>query len=160
MDLGSSFLENIGAAMNHPHWNWLHEYRLPSDTSATPSVIEDLLAHLRDHCWNEHDLFGVHLALEEALVNAIKHGNAEDAGKQVQVHCRINGQIVQIEVADEGPGFNPAAVPDPTTADHLDMPHGRGIMLMRSFMSRVQYNEQGNRVLMEKQRSVQSNSAP
>ena len=139
--------------MHQPHWNWSHEYSLPSDTSATPQVIEDLLAQLRNHAWHERDLFGVHLALEEALVNAIKHGNEEHAGKQVQVCCRINGQIVQIEVADEGPGFDPASVPDPTSENLVDMPHGRGIMLMRSCMSRVEYNDSGNRVLMEKQRS-------
>lgn len=140
--------------MNQPHWNWVQAYSLPSDTSATLLVIEDLLERLREHAWHEQDLFGVHLALEEALVNAIKHGNAESADKQVEVHCRINGQFVQIEVADEGPGFDPLAVPDPTTEDHVDMPHGRGIMLMRSFMSRVEYNASGNRVLMEKQRTA------
>ena len=57
-----------------------------------------------------------------------------------------------IQIRDEGAGFNPEEVPDPTDPDHLEIPSGRGIMLMRAFMTRVEYNDLGNCVVMEKQR--------
>lgn len=139
--------------MSQPHWNWSHAQTLASDTSLTSEVIEALLAQLRADAWEERDIFGVHLAVEEALVNAIKHGNREQADKRVALAFRVNGQCVQVEITDEGPGFDPASIPDPTTSDHVDQPNGRGIMLMRSFMSRVEFNERGNRVLLEKVRT-------
>lgn len=135
------------------HWNWSSELRIPSDTSVTSEAIEPLLERLQSAAWNPRDVFGVHLAVEEALVNAIKHGNREDLSKSVHVAFRTNQECVQIEIADEGPGFDPGTVPDPTDADHIDQPNGRGIMLMRSFMSRVEFNDLGNRVLLEKCRS-------
>jgi serine/threonine-protein kinase RsbW len=139
--------------MSPHHWNWSSEHVVASDLSLTSQVVEPLLARLNADQWPDRDVFGVHLAIEEALVNAIKHGNQEDASKRVHVYFRVNDQSVQIEIADEGPGFDPTAVPDPTTADHVDMPNGRGIMLMRSFMSHVHYNPAGNRVVMEKSRT-------
>ncbi len=119
----------------------------------TSDAIESLLERMRADDWDDRDIFGVHLAVEEALVNAMKHGNQSCPEKHVQLDFRLNGQSVQIEIADEGPGFDPKTLPDPTDAEHIDEPNGRGIMLMRSFMSRVEFNERGNRVLLEKQRS-------
>lgn len=135
------------------HWDWSSQLRIPSDTSATSSAIEPLLERLQHDAWNDRDVFGVHLAVEEALVNAIKHGNRENTDKSVNIEFRTRGDCVQIEIADEGQGFDPSSVPDPTTAEHVDEPNGRGIMLMRSFMSRVEFNARGNRVLLEKCRS-------
>jgi serine/threonine-protein kinase RsbW len=100
----------------------------------------------------QHDVFGVHLAMEEALVNAIRHGNRLDPGKQVQFACRMTPDLVRIEITDEGDGFDPSSIPDPTDPEHIEAPSGRGLMLMRSFMSRVEYNDVGNRVVMEKER--------
>lgn len=135
------------------HWTWSSHLRIPSDTSATSSAIEPLLTRLHDEAWDDRDVFGVHLAVEEALVNAIKHGNHEDVGKSVQIEYRTTDDCVQIEIADEGPGFDPSVIPDPTTDELVDQPNGRGIMLMRSFMSRVEFSATGNRVLLEKCRS-------
>jgi serine/threonine-protein kinase RsbW len=100
----------------------------------------------------QEDLFGVHLAVEEAVVNAIRHGNKLDAAKRVRLLCKICDHRLRIEVADEGPGFDPAKVPDPTENENLEVPSGRGIMLMRNFMHFVEYNAVGNRVVMEKHR--------
>jgi serine/threonine-protein kinase RsbW len=116
-------------------------------------VLEEVLDKLQQQCWLEHDIFSVHLAMEEALTNAIKHGNRSDAAKQIHVSCRLTPDLVQIEISDQGPGFDPAGVPDPTDAAHLEIPRGRGLMLMRSFMSRVAFNALGNCVVMEKQRA-------
>ena len=139
--------------MTTEQWNVLVERSIPSDVIAGREIMERLLAELEAVEWIQEELFGVHLAVEEAVVNAIRHGNQEDASKQVHVLCRMTGDRVRIEVEDEGPGFSPEEVPDCTEEDNLEVPSGRGIMLMRSFMTRVEYNERGNRVLLEKSRN-------
>ena len=107
---------------------------------------------LEQRAFSDRDCFGVKLALEEAIVNAIKHGNGMDPDKCVHVHCHVTDERVKIVIEDEGPGFDPGDVPDPTEDENLDKPSGRGLMLMRSFMSRVEYNDKGNCVVMEKVR--------
>jgi serine/threonine-protein kinase RsbW len=133
-------------------WIWQCDRVIPSSPGAGRGVIEELLQELQTHQWAQRDVFAVHLAMEEALTNAIKHGNRHDANKQVQVSCRVSPDLVHIEIADEGPGFNPNGLPNPTEACHLAYPNGRGVMLMRGFMSRVSFNAVGNRVMMEKDR--------
>lgn len=133
-------------------WIWQCERVIPSRPGAGREAQEEILQQLARHHWIEHDLFCVQLAMEEALVNAIKHGNHFDVSKQVRIACRLAPDRVQIEVADEGSGFNPALVPDPTDSANLESPSGRGVMLMRSFMSRVEFNDAGNQVLLEKER--------
>ena len=66
------------------------------------------------------------------------------------------GRRIRIEITDEGRGFDPSALPDPTCGDHLHAPRGRGVMLMRAFMSRVEFNARGNRVTMEKERQTEN----
>ena len=133
-------------------WIWQSEHVIPSETAAAQRVLKEVVDKLRQSGWIQHDVFSVQLAVEEALVNAIKHGNRHDPSKQVRVCCRMSGNVLRIEIADEGNGFDPAAVPDPTDDEHICSPSGRGVMLMRNFMSRVEFNEAGNRVLMEKYR--------
>lgn len=135
-------------------WSWSYDEQIPSTAAIGKQVVDSLLAQLGAHEWPEHDVFGIHLAFEEALVNAIKHGNQDDPEKFVHVVLKISREKVRIEVTDQGQGFNPNEVPDPTDDDNLDLPSGRGLMLMRSFMSLVEYNDVGNRVVMEKERSV------
>lgn len=135
-------------------WVWQARHVIPSVAAESRRVLEELLQQLRDQEWHQHDVFSVHLAMEEALVNAIKHGNRLDARKCVHVVCKISQTLVRIEITDEGPGFDPRAVPDCTEDDRLEVPSGRGLMLMRSFMSRIEYNEKGNGVIMEKARPL------
>jgi serine/threonine-protein kinase RsbW len=142
--------------MPHNDWFWQCERVIPSRSGAGRQVQEEILEQLARNRWIEHDIFCVRLATEEALVNAIKHGNHFDLAKQVRVACRLSADRVQIEIADEGPGFNPALLPDPTDLANLESPCGRGIMLMRSFMSRVEFNDAGNCVLLEKERAGDS----
>ncbi len=134
------------------HHCWSTTLNLPSVRGAGKPFISELLKELSDRGWSDQEIFGVHLAVEEALVNAIKHGNRLDETKQVRVCCRLFEDRLWIEVADEGPGFDPGCVPDCTAEENLDVPNGRGIMLMRSFMSRVEYSPQGNCVVLEKRR--------
>jgi serine/threonine-protein kinase RsbW len=140
--------------MSQENWCWTTEKEIPSEAAAGKRVLEEILAQLKERQWVEHDIFGIHLALEEAIVNAIKHGNGDDTSKRVRVACKLSTERFRIEIADEGPGFDPNAVPDPTDEDHLEIPSGRGIMLMRSFMSHVEFNDRGNCVVMEKQRAA------
>lgn len=134
-------------------WTWSKEHHFQTDTSTAKQVLDELLNQLRVAEWGEQDVFGVHLAVEEALMNAIKHGNHLDSSKRVDVITRVSPEKMRIEIEDEGSGFNPAEVPDPTDDDNLELPSGRGLMLMRSFMSKVEFNERGNRVIMEKEKS-------
>jgi serine/threonine-protein kinase RsbW len=134
-------------------WIWTFEQRIASDTVEGREVVSQILEELARAHWAEHDMFAVHLALEEALVNAIKHGNRKDPAKTVEVVCRLSKNRVQVRITDEGSGFDPAAVPDPTDEENLEIPSGRGLMLMRCYMTSVRFNARGNQVSMEKVRS-------
>jgi len=128
----------------------------PSDTSKGQEVQERIIDCMQKMQYSEKDIFGMRLALEEALVNAIKHGNGMDPNKQVRVTCHVDEQETRVTIQDEGPGFDPDDVPDPTSEENLEKPGGRGIMLMRAFMSEVTYSETGNEVLLVKAREVEA----
>lgn len=138
--------------MSEEHWTWSCDRSIANDPRAGRGIVEEVLGQLKAHRWRPHEIFGVHLALEEALANAMTHGNHCDPCKQVHVRCRLSPRLVRIEIADEGEGFNHCRVPDPTEPDRLEFPSGRGLMLMRAFMNRVEYNDRGNRVVLEKRR--------
>lgn len=129
------------------------EITIPSDTTAGQAVQDQILRRLEELTYGDHDLFGIRLALEEALVNAIKHGNRLDPEKSVRIAWQLDSMSVRIEIEDEGEGFNPEEVPDPTADENLERPCGRGIHLMRAFMNSIIYNERGNRVVLEKNRT-------
>jgi serine/threonine-protein kinase RsbW len=117
------------------------------------STVQDRIAeHLKSCDFDERVIFGIRLALEEALVNAIKHGNRQDRTKKVRIEFRERQDRIEIGIADEGPGFNPDQVADPLAAENLDRPSGRGLLLMRHYMSEVTYHPPGNRVTMSKLR--------
>jgi serine/threonine-protein kinase RsbW len=138
--------------MSEERWNWWTDQWIASEHGEGRRVQEEVLEQLERHLWTEHEVFGIRLAMEEALVNAIKHGNRLDAAKRVRVACKVSPERIWIEITDEGPGFKPEDVPDPTDPDRLECTSGRGLMLMRSFMTFVEFNEIGNRVTMEKAR--------
>ena len=129
------------------------EVVIPSDTEVGQAVQERIVSRLESLEYSVRDVFGVCLALEEALVNAIKHGNGLDPDKTVRVNCLIEDDLLRVEIEDQGPGFNMGEVPDPTAEENLERPCGRGIMLIKSFMTNVEYNAKGNRVVLEKKRS-------
>ena len=145
--------------MPRTSWSWTAEHRLPSDTQATSIAVADLLEYLQGTGWSDREIFGIHMAVEEALVNAIQHGNQEDPSKSVHVRYRATPQRLRIEITDEGPGFAPKQVADPTCGDRLCEPHGRGLLLMKAYMSKVEYLGRGNCVVMEKRRSRKQDAA-
>ena len=122
-------------------------------------LLDDLLERVKQIGFPEEDHFGIHLSVEEALMNAIKHGNQRDPEKFVHVEFYLSPELLRVVVTDEGDGFNPDDVPDPTLDENLELPSGRGLMLMRTFMSFVEYNEKGNQVRMEKTKSVPETAA-
>lgn len=128
------------------------DVQIPSDTAEGHAIQERILKVLEDVEYSPRDVFSVRLALEEALVNAIKHGNGMAPDKQVRVECKVTPEEVWVRITDEGAGFNPDEVADPTDDDNLEIPGGRGIMLMRAFMSLIQYNEIGNQITLVKKR--------
>ena len=138
--------------MTDERWIWEFEWVIPSDLAQGCQVLEQILERLTHHEWGSHDIYSVRLAVDEAIVNAIKHGNQHDENKRVHIVCKLSGRGLWVQISDEGGGFNPAEVPDCTCDENLDIPSGRGLMLMHCFMSRVEFNEQGNRVMMEKHR--------
>lgn len=104
-------------------------------------------------CGYDEDMtFGIKLALEEAITNAVKHGNCNDAKKRLFIRYYVDPARTVIMVRDEGCGFCPDAVPDPTAEENLERPNGRGIMLMQSYMTKVRFNQAGNEVWMLKER--------
>ena len=102
------------------------------------------------------ECFAVKLALEEALANAIKHGNRSDPEKQVFLEVFVDPDGLRITIEDQGMGFDPEDVPDPTLDENLEKPYGRGVMLMRAYMNEVQFNDLGNAVTMIKYRENSS----
>jgi serine/threonine-protein kinase RsbW len=111
--------------------------------------VEEAILQHADHCgYNGEANFALKLCLEEALTNAIRHGNAGQAAKKITIRYRVNPEHIDIYIADEGPGFDPEDVPDPTLAENLSRPCGRGILLMRAYMNHVEYNAAGNEIHM------------
>ena len=125
---------------------------IPSELQAAERIQERIISVLEGLEYPMRDVFGMRLALEEAIVNAIKHGNKMDPKKTVSIRCEIDSNRICVQVEDQGPGFSPTDVPDPTCEENLEKPGGRGIMLMKAFMTKVEYNDRGNRVTLEKAR--------
>jgi len=120
--------------------------------SSTPTAIVDIFKGmaqaLQSNNFTEEDVFAVHLALEEAFINAVKHGNKMESSKAIKIDYMIEADKIEICMTDEGPGFDPEVIPDPRYGDNLYKPAGRGMLLMRSFMDVVEYSAQGNSVRM------------
>ena len=130
------------------------EVIIPSDTSQGQAIQERIVKALEDRSFSARDVFGVRLALEEAIVNAIKHGNRMDPQKTVRISCAVNHSRVRVEIEDQGAGFRVEDVPDPTLDENLERPCGRGIMLMKAFMNLIEYNDAGNKITLEKIRDL------
>lgn len=132
---------------------WEKDFCIPSKTEAGHAILDGVLLQLQDFEWGQKDSFAIQLAFEEALVNAIRHGNQSNNRLGVKVHLEITPGRFLARISDEGPGFDPDNLPDPTLEDFLERPCGRGVKLMRSFMTSVEFNPLGNAVTLEKVRT-------
>ena len=115
-------------------------------------ILEVIPAEMSRYGYSETECFRVHLSLEEAIVNAHKHGHEGDWGKSITLRYHVSADGVVAQVEDQGPGFNQQSVPDPLAPENLERPSGRGLLLMRSYLSGVCHNEQGNCICLCKHR--------
>jgi len=126
-------------------------YTLPSDLHIVPPFVDRLMRFISALPEVNGNNVEIELALREALVNAIVHGNKRNSHKSVQVKCRfsMDGEV-SMTVEDEGRGFQHNSVPDPTSPDNRLRTRGRGIYLMRSLMDEVDFEQGGSVVHMRK----------
>ncbi|MBA4032258.1 MAG: response regulator receiver protein [Planctomyces sp.] len=162
------------------------QFVLPNDLTLIMSLSHHLQRSLAD-IWecDTTERVRVGTALEEALLNAYYHGNLEVSStlkeqdhnafhemaemrlkespwrdRVIRVSSRIQPTTAQFVIHDDGPGFNPASLPDPTDPAYLERPCGRGVLLMRAFMDEVVYNKKGNEVTLSKHRFRKEESFP
>jgi CheY-like chemotaxis protein len=153
-------------------------FRVENDVNLLLSLSRHLQQMLGD-AWgiDRTDRLRSGTAIEEALLNALYHGNLEVSSdlkevdhtafyslvderrvtppwcdRRVHVSVRLTPEEAEIVIRDEGPGFDPAKLPDPTDPENLDRPCGRGVMLMRAFMDDVKFNAMGNEVTLRRNR--------
>ncbi len=131
-----------------PEW---HEIVIGSTPQARLEAEAVILQAVNALGFSEEARFSIKLAMEEAVTNAIKHGNRFDKTKKVFLRWACNHKSFTLSVRDEGRGFDPKDVPDPTAPENLTLPYGRGLMLIQAYMDRVEYNAAGNEVTMVKE---------
>ena len=126
---------------------------LPSHIEAVADAAAAVTDFIRNCGVSEELSFGIEMAVRESVTNAMVHGNQEDESKSVEVVFNCHDNELEIEVRDQGEGFDPANVPDPTNAENLLKTSGRGIFLMRTFMDEIEWRnrpEGGTAVRMTK----------
>jgi len=128
---------------------------LREDRDRIEAAVTEILDAMVRMGFDESSAFAVRLSVEEAINNGFRHGNKSNPDKVVRLEWRATPEQVELQVSDEGEGFDPGAVPDPTAEENLEIPSGRGLMLMRAYMSKVEYVQPGNVVRMEYRRTVE-----
>jgi serine/threonine-protein kinase RsbW len=126
---------------------------VPNDLRSLKEPEAQIMGSLKRCGYDEDTIFAIKLAFEEAITNAVKHGNCNDCNKQVHLRYFVDPTRVILMVRDEGCGFQPDRVPDPTADENLERPSGRGLMLMHSYMTQVRYSPTGNEVWLLKERT-------
>ena len=125
-------------------------FEIPSDIRYIRKTSNKMVRSLKRSAVDESTLFDIKLCVEEALRNAMVHGNRSDKGLVVKVSYRIDKDRFEAVVEDEGSGFDPEKVPDPTVEENMLKYGGRGVYLIKRLMDEVEYNDRGNRVKMVK----------
>jgi serine/threonine-protein kinase RsbW len=125
-------------------------FTIPSDLAASRDVHKAIMDRVEQQHYDEQSTFAIRLALEEGLMNAIKHGNKLDPKKTVHVEAKVTPKATEITIEDQGKGFHRETVPDPCAEENLLKCSGRGILLMEAYMDEVKYTQGGRRVRMVK----------
>ena len=112
---------------------------MPSHIEAVGDAATAVTDFVQSCGIGEEAAFAIVMAVREAVTNAMVHGNQEDETKSVEVIFNCLGNVLEIEVRDQGEGFDPTGVPDPTDPLNILKTSGRGIFLMRSFMDKVEW---------------------
>lgn len=122
---------------------------LPSDVRSIEPVVEYVVRRCQACEGHAHRLrLNFRVGLTEALANAMLYGNARDPSKRVRVEVALAAGTIRARIIDEGLGFDPCAVPDPTCPENVAKPRGRGLFLMRQLLDEVVYNDRGNEVTL------------
>ena len=124
--------------------------KIPSRIEYIRKVSDALLRSLAHNHIDEDKAFDIRLCVEEAVRNAIVHGNRSDKRRSVKVSWQVSGGNAVIEIEDEGKGFDHARVADPTADANITRNCGRGVFLIRKLMDKVEYFGTGNKVRMTK----------
>jgi CheY-like chemotaxis protein len=160
--------------MSHTEFTFVIE----NDVSLIQSLVVYVQQQMKSlHVFAESERIRIGVALEEALLNSFYHGNLEVSSKlrednydeyyslaklrcsqepyanrRITIHCKFDPSAFEVTITDEGPGFDPASLPDPRDPENLERPSGRGLLLMKTFLDEVVYNAKGNQVRMLKRR--------
>ena len=126
------------------------EFELPSDLALMNGVLQYLLERVAKLGVIAPEKSNLFIALDEAFVNAVKHGNKNDPTKLVRVGAELSPKEASFTIEDEGEGFDVQTIPDPRDPANLFKSSGRGVLLIYNIMDEVEYNAQGNRVKMVK----------
>jgi len=121
---------------------------LPSRLDDVDPAVNQIMSEIQAQGYPEAERFGIQLAIHEALMNAVKHGNRLNPEKHVIINYQVTPEQVIIDIKDQGKGFDPEDVPDPTDLANIDKPFGRGLLLMNAYMQEVVFNPTGNAVHM------------
>lgn len=126
-----------------------YELELPNDLGAIERSVDYLLERCRDAGFDEGRLrLNFRVGVAEALANAMMYGNARDPGKCVKIEAWCAPDRIRVRVTDEGRGFDPRSLPDPTLPQNIDRSRGRGVYLIHELMDEVAFNDRGNSVEM------------
>ncbi len=126
------------------------EFEFPSTISLMHCILDYLMKRVEKVGVVNAENSNLFIALDEAFVNAIKHGNKFDADKIVRVSAEVSAKEARFTVEDEGEGFDINSIPDPTDPENLFKASGRGVLIIHNVMDEVKYNERGNRLTMVK----------
>ncbi len=126
------------------------EFELPSDISLMNGVLHYITERVAALGVIKPDASNLFIALDEAFVNAVKHGNRHDTQKLVRITADLSSKEARFTIEDEGEGFNVSEIPDPRDPENLFKTSGRGVLLIYNIMDEVEYNERGNRLTMVK----------
>ena len=126
------------------------DFELPSDLSLMDGVLHYLIERVSKLGLIKPERSNLFVALDEAFVNAVKHGNRNDPTKLVRITAEISPREARFTVEDEGDGFNVQEIPDPCDPSNLFKSSGRGVLLIYNIMDEVKYNERGNQLTMVK----------
>ena len=122
---------------------------LPSDVRSIEHVVDYVMSACNTcSCDARRMRLNFRVGLTEALSNAMTYGNGDDPAKRVRVEVTIKGARIEARITDQGVGFDPGSVPDPTSPDNLLKSGGRGLFLMRQLCDEVLFNDQGNQVTL------------
>jgi serine/threonine-protein kinase RsbW len=128
------------------------------EVPADVRFVEDVIELMARHCFSgaepcKRTGFRLRVLLAEALTNSILFGAGGNPSRSVRVAAELTDATIRLQVTDDGPGFDPGQVPDPTAPGALGRPIGRGLFLIRNLADRVEFNEQGNTIWMTLPRS-------